>query len=145
LLEAQADSGNAEAQYLLAELLATLRRAPEDEPAAVQWLQRAAAGGHADAQFALAARYERGQGVTADDAEAVTWYRAAARQGHAAARERLRAIYREAGLPLPVEVEAPPPVGSGARWPSGHWPLVQIDEAPEYRPCTRHASSSRVA
>lgn len=145
LLEAQADSGNAEAQYLLAELLATLRRTPGDELAAVQWLQRAAAGGHADAQFALAARYERGNGVTADDAEAVTWYRAAARQGHAAARERLRAIYREAGLPLPVDVEVPPPAGSGARWPSGHWPLVLIDEAPEYRPCTRHASSLRVA
>lgn len=108
-LEQQAAAGNAEAQWLLSQVLMSLKRTPYDQTNAWLWLQRAATGGWRDAQFALGQRYDRGEGVTADEAEAITWYRAAARQGHAAALERLRALYRNAGLPVPA-LDAPPPV-----------------------------------
>ena len=107
-LEQQAGAGNPEAQWLLSEVLSSLKRTPYDQTNAWLWLQRAAAGGWRDAQYALGQRYDRGEGVSADEAEAVTWYRAAARQGHPAALERLRAIYRDAGLPVPALDAAPP-------------------------------------
>lgn len=141
LLDAQAMAGNAEAQFLLSQLLVTLNRGPLDKEDALRWLQRAAAGGHADAQFALAARYERGDGLPVDDAEAVTWYRAAARQGHDQARERLRAIYREAGIPLPEEV-APPSAGhDGAALPLGRTDVTLLDDSLNQRLCIQHAYS----
>ncbi len=102
LLESAAADGNPEAQWLLSQVLFTLKRTANDHGNAFAWLQRAAAAGWRNAQFALAQRYDRGDGVPADEAEAVTWYRAAARQGHAAAYERLQAIYRNAGLPVPA-------------------------------------------
>ncbi len=111
LLQQQAEAGSAEAQWLLSQVLAGLKRTPADQTAAWQWLERAASAGWRDAQYALGLRYDRGEGVTPDEAEAVTWYRAAARQGHAAALERLRAIYRNAGLPLPA-LDIPAPTSS---------------------------------
>jgi len=141
LLEAQAMAGNAEAQFLLSQLLVTLKRGPEDQADALRWLQRSAAGGHADAQFALAARYERGDGVAIDDAEAVTWYRAAARQGHEQARERLRAIYREAGIPLPAEVAPPSADPDGAALPVGRTDVSLLDDSLNQRLCIQHAYS----
>lgn len=145
MLESQASAGHAEAQYLLAELLTTLNRQPADASDALRWLRRAAAGGHPDAQYALALRYERGEGVAVDDAEAVTWFRAAARQGHAGARERLRAIYREAGLPLPVDVETPGDGSSGSQAVPGRSPLADLARTPESNPCIQHASTPRAA
>jgi hypothetical protein len=111
LLQQQAEVGSAEAQWLLSQVLAGLKRTPADQTAAWQWLERAASAGWRDAQYAIGLRYDRGDGVTPDEAEAVTWYRAAARQGHAAALERLRAIYRNAGLPLPA-LDIPAPTSS---------------------------------
>lgn len=109
-LEVLASSGNAEAQFLLSEVIATLQRSPEDADKALIWLQRAAESGYAEAQFKLAGRYLRGDGLPVDEAEAVTWYRAAARQGHAGARDQLEAIYREVGIPFPdAGPPAPPP------------------------------------
>lgn len=121
-LEQQAGAGNPEAQWLLSEVLSSLKRTPYDQTNAWLWLQRAAAGGWRDAQYALAQRYDRGEGVSADEAEAVTWYRAAARQGHPAALERLRAIYRDAGLPVPTLDASPPATAPPAADPSasGH-------------------------
>ncbi len=144
LLEAQAMAGNAEAQFLLSQLLVTLKRGPEDQADALCWLQRSAAGGRADAQFALAARYERGDGVAVDDAEAVTWYRAAARQGHEQARERLRAIYREAGIPLPAEVAPPSADPDGAALPIGRTDVSLLDDSLNQRLCIQHAYSLQV-
>jgi len=141
LLETQALAGNAEGQFLLSQLLVTLKRGPQDQADALRWLQRAAAGGNADAQFALAARYERGDGVAVDDAEAVTWYRAAARQGHDQARERLRAIYREAGIPLPAEVAPPSADPDGAALPVGRTDVTFLDDRLNQRLCIQHAYS----
>lgn len=100
-LEQLAKAGNPEAQWMLAGVLAGVKRSDYDLTRSLQWLQKAAKGGWPDAQFALGGRYERGDGMSADEVEAVSWYRAAARQGHTEALERLRAIYRAAGVSMP--------------------------------------------
>lgn len=144
LLEAEANEGNAEAQYLLAQLLVTLSNGAADNASALAWLQRAAAGGYADAQYLLGVRYERGEGVLPDDAEAVTWYRAAARQGHPEAAARLRAIYRDAGVPLPEDA-APPRERQGAASPaSRHRLRAQRTLHDSASRCTLHACSQQV-
>jgi TPR repeat protein len=144
LLEAAAGQGDAEAQYLLSQLLTTLSNGPDDNATALSWLQRAAAGGYADAQFLLGARYERGEGVMPDEAEAVTWYRAAARQGHSEAAERLRAIYRDAGVPMPED--AAPPAGGGRTGATAPVSTQTITFAvithSRQCPCIQHAYSS---
>ncbi len=144
VLEAEANGGNAEAQYLLAQLLMTMSNGAEDNASALAWLQRAASGGYAEAQYLLGARYERGEGVLPDEAEAVTWYRAAARQGHPQAAERLRAIYRDAGLPMPEDA-APAREPQGATSPAAHRALhasLSFDDGSFS--CIRHACSRQV-
>lgn len=144
VLEAEANGGNAEAQYLLAQLLVTLSSGADDNTSALAWLQRAASGGYADAQYRLGARYERGEGVLPDEAEAVTWYRAAARQGHSEAAERLRAIYREAGVPMPDNV-APTREPHGAASPSPRHSLHASNSSDAgTHSCIRHACSLQV-
>lgn len=145
VLEAAANDGNAEAQYLLAQLLVTMSSGAQDNASALGWLQRAASGGNADAQYLLGARYERGEGVLPDEAEAVTWYRAAARQGHPEAAERLRAIYRDAGVPMPEDAGT-------ARDPQGvASPLARHRSHASHgfndgtAPCILHACSLQVA
>lgn len=100
-LEVLASNGSAEAQFLLADTLSTLRRDADEKAAALMWLSRAAESGWPEAQYELGRRYLEGDGVPADDAEAISLFRSAARQGHGAARDRLEAIYNEAGLPAP--------------------------------------------
>ncbi|MSR13359.1 MAG: sel1 repeat family protein [Gammaproteobacteria bacterium] len=100
-LEILASNGNAEAQFVLSELLATLNGNPDEQGQALLWLKRSAQAGFADAQFKLGNHYLSGDRVPSDEAEAVTWYRAAARQGHAAARAKLDSLYRQAGLKVP--------------------------------------------
>ncbi len=145
LLEAEANGGSAEAQYLLAQLLMTMSNGAEDNAGALAWLQRAASGGYADAQYLLGVRYERGEGVLPDDAEAVTWYRAAARQGHPEAAARLRAIYRDAGMPLPEDA-APPRERQGAASPASHQQHLRAQRAlnDSASRCTQHACSQQV-
>jgi len=142
VLEAAANDGNADAQYLLAQLLVTMSNGAEDNASALAWLQRAASGGNADAQYLLGARYERGEGVLPDEAEAVTWYRAAARQGHSEAAERLRAIYRDAGVPMPEDAD-PARDPQGAASPVAQRPPhVSLREAPNESTWTCSASAS---
>ena len=123
-LETHAKAGNAEAQWMLSGVLATLKRSEYDLTRSLQWLRKSAEGGWRDAQFALGGRYERGEGLDADEVEAVSWYRAAARQGHPEALERLRAIYRAEGVEMPpleseLKPAAPrPSAGSASARPS---------------------------
>lgn len=143
LLEAAASHGDAEAQFLLSQLLTTLSNGPDDNANALSWLQRAASGGYADAQFMLGTRYERGEGVLPDEAEAVTWYRAAARQGHPEAATRLRAIYQDAGIPLPDEIlpRTPPRDGASAPMVAPDAPPANLTDSRQC-PCIPHAYSS---
>jgi len=92
-LRAEAEAGDAEAQYRLA--AAYLRQPGEGSAAtAAGWLRRAAEAGHGPAQFRLAQAYGTGSGVARNPVEAWAWHDLAAAQGvagAAAARDALAA------------------------------------------------------
>lgn len=98
-LEPLANHNNAEAQFLLSQVLETAALDATSNDQALEWLKLAAAAGFAEAEFKLAERYLSGRGLAPDEAEAITWYRSAARHGHAGAKQKLEAIYRDAGIP----------------------------------------------
>ena len=136
-LETHAKAGNAEAQWMLAGVLATLKRTDYDLARSLQWLKKSAQGGWRDAQFALGGRYERGDGVDADEAEAISWYRSAARQGHPEALQRLRAIYRAAGVGMPPLDPAAPTAPATSKPSAG---MDATDDARFLRaPASAHA------
>lgn len=90
LLLSAAEQGNADAQFLLAELY--YRRYEDgdgtenDLNEAVQWYQESAGHGNAMAQFEIGWCYQSGNGVEEDQEKAVKWYRIAAEQGYAVAQ-----------------------------------------------------------
>ena len=93
-LRAEAEKGEAEAQFLLGEAyyvgkfgLAT------NHVEAVKWFRKAAEQKDAQAQCNLGVAYGNGYGVTKDYAEAVKWWRKAAEQNDAAAQFSLGACY----------------------------------------------------
>jgi uncharacterized protein len=85
-LERRAQTGEAEAQYILGcayrdggPLLA------QNEAEAVQWFRKSAEQGFAKGEHALAGMYLHGTGVQQDDTEAARWYTKAAQHGNIAA------------------------------------------------------------
>jgi hypothetical protein len=76
---AQAQAGDAEAQWYVAQIHEKGLGVEPDYAQAAQWYRKAAEQGHSAAALALGTLYERGQGVTADPAEALRWFRQAAR------------------------------------------------------------------
>jgi uncharacterized protein len=77
LLRAQANGGDAEAQYRIG----MMNFGPQgDWHEAAYWLKKAAEQGHARAQLWLGTMYEWGHGVEEDKAEAAQWYLRAARK-----------------------------------------------------------------
>lgn len=89
LLQTQAVSGNANAQYLLGSLYQNGLGLSVDEPAARQWFGKAAQQGHADAAYSLAALLA---GDEPADAGAIHhWLQVAAQAGHPLASQALTA------------------------------------------------------
>ena len=78
---ADAEKGDAEAQFFLALCYANGEGVSKNMAEAVKWWRKAAEKGNAKAQFSLAVCYENGFGVSKNMAEAVKWYKKAARQG----------------------------------------------------------------
>lgn len=91
--ESRAQSGDAQAQFDLAQHLMLGGGTRETWPDAAQWYRKAAEQGHAAAQYELALLYSDGKGVQEDDAQAMAWYRKAAEQGHAKAQNELGNLY----------------------------------------------------
>ena len=89
LLKPLAQSGNAEAQYMLASFYRAGRGVQKDEQRAAHWLQKAADQGHDKASFTLARLYESGRGVEKDTAEAQRLIQQAASAGHTQALKQL--------------------------------------------------------
>ena len=87
--EAPAEDALPAEQFLHAARLAVGLGQEVDEPAALQWAQRAADGGLPAAQFVLAVRHEQGRGRALDDKKALELYKRAADQGHATASNQL--------------------------------------------------------
>jgi TPR repeat protein len=100
---AEAEQGNAIAQYnvalMYAEGLGT-KKLPDE---AVRWYRMAAEQGHADAQFELSEMLYWGDEVPADLAESAHWTRLAAEQGHAEAQFALGSMYYS-GEGVPVDL-----------------------------------------
>ena len=90
---ANAEAGDAVAQFNLGVMYANGEGVPVDDATAVKWYTKAAEQGDADAQNNLALMYDEGEGVPVDDATAVKWYTKAAEQGHAEAQYNLGVMY----------------------------------------------------
>ena len=88
-LRMQAERGNVEAQFALAQAYDRGRDVPKDKTEAVRWYRLAAMQGDAFAQNALGDNYWEGTGVPKDDTEAARWWRLAAAQGFAPAQHSL--------------------------------------------------------
>jgi TPR repeat protein len=76
-----AELGLPEAQFALANALATGRGVRQDAKASLEWLKRAAEGGHVSAALSLAALYDEGRGVDANPELATFWVQRPAEAG----------------------------------------------------------------
>src|SRR5258706_12688065 len=74
---AEAEKGNAEAQYYVGKIYEGGLGTEPDYKSAARWYEKAAAAGHSASQFSLGALYEKGLGVTADSTKAFNLYRLA--------------------------------------------------------------------
>lgn len=80
---ADAESGDARAQFDLSSMYTVGSGVSRNEEAAVKWLTRAAEQGLPDAQYTLAVWYTYGEGgLKSDDIEAFKWADLAAEQGY---------------------------------------------------------------
>jgi TPR repeat protein len=92
-LHAQANAGDAIAQYNLGVAYDNGQSVPQDYVEAVAWYRKAADQGDPDAQYNLGVMHDTGQGVPQDYVEAAAWYRKAADQGYANAQFNLGVSY----------------------------------------------------
>jgi localization factor PodJL len=88
-LRQSAASGDAKAQYAIANRYAQGEGVPRDAAQAANWFGLAASAGLAPAQYRLGVLYERGEGVAKDPAKAHDWYVRAAEQGNIKAMHNL--------------------------------------------------------
>lgn len=103
-LLAQAEKGNAQAQYLLGQRYNFGDGVPQDRKKAVAWQTRAAMQGHATAQYVLGLMYSAGEGVHQDTRQAVVWISRSAEQGLAEAQHALGMMYQR-GEDVPRDPE----------------------------------------
>lgn len=92
-LQADAERGDATAQYALGVAYEAGNGVPQSDESAVKWYRKAAEQGNAAVQNRLGVMYRIGQGVSRDKEEAVRWYRKAARQGNPQALFNLGVSY----------------------------------------------------
>lgn len=94
-LLAQAQAGDAQAQYRCGAMLYQGEETDPDPAAALYWLEQAARQGHADAQCNCGTFYYNGIGTDPDPAQALLWYEQAAQQGNCAAQFNCGLLYSE--------------------------------------------------
>ena len=98
---AQANAGNAKAQFELGMRFAKGDGVAKDEPKAVMWLLKSAQQGYSNAEFILGVMYANGEGVKKSDAEAAKWFRKVAEKGDEYGQLNLGTMYAE-GIGMPV-------------------------------------------
>jgi len=91
--KAQAEKGDALAQYNLGVMYRDGQGVEKDFKEAVEWFQKSANQGFAPAQYNLGVMYSDGEGVEKDSKEAAKWYRKAAEQGFGSAQKNLGVMY----------------------------------------------------
>jgi TPR repeat protein len=97
-LEAQAERGDAEAQFSLGARFANGKGPALDYAQAAHWYRKAAEQSHALAQFNLGVMYAEGQGVLSDKAQSMLWFDRAAHLGDPGAQYRLGVTHHRASL-----------------------------------------------
>ena len=93
-IKAQAEKGEAAAQFDLGVCYHNGEGVAKDAAEAVKWFRKAAEQGEVKAQFILGGCYEYGEGATTDYVEAHRWFKLASVQGHSYAKKRLSNIER---------------------------------------------------
>lgn len=91
----EAQSGDATAQFTLANLYLDGTFAKEDWQQAMPWIILSANQGHPEAQMMLATSLQQGKGVTKNEQQAVHWLEQAAKGNHARAQIALGLCYLE--------------------------------------------------
>lgn len=92
-LKAQAEAGDAAAQFRLATMYDLGAGEAQNTPLAFDWYRRAAESGLAEAEFNVAVMLDSGRGTAQDNIEAATWYARAAAQGNYRAQYNLALMY----------------------------------------------------
>jgi hypothetical protein len=102
-LHTQAEKGNVEAQFALAQAYDRGRDVPKDKTEAVRWYRRAAEQGDESSQFHLGNNYWEGIGILRSEREAVRWWQASAAQGFAPAQNSLGRVLASGGPGVPSD------------------------------------------
>ncbi len=92
-LTAEANQGDAEAQFKLGYMYKSGEKIPKNYPQALHWYTKAAEQGNVRAQYNLAVMYNGGQEIPQDYPQALHWYTKAAEQGHTNAQFNLGVMY----------------------------------------------------
>jgi Sel1 repeat len=90
-----AESGHADAQYLVAVLYRHGRGVARDDVVAASWLAKAVEGSNANAMNDLGSIYRKGEGVAKDDSRAFTLFNRAAEANSSAAQLNLAKMYED--------------------------------------------------
>jgi TPR repeat protein len=105
-LQKQAQSGNAGAQFELAEICFYGTGDQRfDIKAALQWYEKAARNGHVESQYKLGMFYYYGEIVTKDLTKARSWFEKAAAQNHGEAKNRIAMLDSEYKNNQPSQTE----------------------------------------
>ena len=92
-VQADADRGDADAQFRLGSYYAAGKGVPRDLAKAAEFYKQSAARGNVMAMNNLGSCYADGVGVPTDESEAVRWYGEAAKKGSDFAADNLGAMY----------------------------------------------------
>ncbi len=95
VLQAEAERGDAKAQFMLGLRCTSGRGITKDEVEAGKWYRKAAEQGYVFAQLCIGISFAEGRGVIKDYVEAVKWFRKAAAQGNARAQFELARCYAQ--------------------------------------------------
>ena len=93
LLLVDAEKGNRQSQFLLAEWFYNHETQPTYKAEAIVWYSKAANGGHVEAMWKLGEFYEMGKGVNCSMTAAIRWYKKAARAGNKPSCLKLVSIF----------------------------------------------------
>jgi len=99
-LMTDADKGDVQAQYTVADKYKKGDGVDQDYAKALAWYKKAAEQGSTGAQNNIGVMYERGEGVAQDYVEAYNWFKRAAEMGNVEAQHNLGDLYcRGHGVP----------------------------------------------